>query len=313
MKQKRKKRRRRRQKLIMRYIKLGVILIATLFLCQQISAKLIEKMKEHKQQQLILEIAKLEKEKQLALEREKEEARKLEEERKNSILVGTTIEGREYAYNAEKLSTYEYPEEKVVFLTFDDGPSKTNTPNILEILEEKDVKATFFIMGQNLANGGKHAADLLKATFEAGHAIANHSWSHQYNLLYPGGSLDINAFIEDYQKTDELFKEILGDNFYTRVIRCPGGYFSWDNMEVLDHYLEENDRYSIDWNALNGDAEGKKKNAPELVDYTIKTSQGKDTVILLMHDTYGKEETVKALPEIIDYFKDNGYVFKTIV
>ena len=59
-------------------------------------------------------------------------------------------------------------------------------------------------------------------------------------------------------------------------------------------------------------AEGRKKNAQELADYAIKTSQGKDIVVLLMHDTYGKEETAKALPTIIKYFKDNGYEFKTL-
>lgn len=315
MKPKKKRRsrsRRRRQRLMIKYSKLGLILMITIFLGQQIATKLVNKMEERKQQQLMLEAAKLEEERRLEIERLEEEKRRLEEERKNSMLIGTTIEGREYAYDAEKLSSYEYPDGKVVFLTFDDGPSTTNTPDVLDILEEKGVKATFFITGQNLANGGERAANLLKATFEAGHAIANHSWSHNYNVLYPGGSLDINAFVEDYQKTDELLKDILGDNFYTRVIRCPGGYFSWNNMEPLDQYLKENDRHSIDWNALNGDAEGKKKSASELVDYAIETSQGKDTVILLMHDTYGKEETVKALPEIIDYFKENGYVFKTI-
>ena len=81
---------------------------------------------------------------------------------------------------------------------------------------------------------------------------------------------------------------------------------------IIDNYLNENNMASIDWNALNADAEGRKKNAQELADYAIKTSQGKDIVVLLMHDTYGKEETAKALPTIIKYFKDNGYEFKTL-
>ncbi len=70
---------------------------------------------------------------------------------------------------------------------------------------------------------------------------------------------------------------------------------------------------SIDWNAINADAEGKKKTANELVEYAIKTSEGKEMVVLLMHDTYGKEETVKALPKIIEYYKNNGYEFKVLV
>lgn len=87
---------------------------------------------------------------------------------------------------------------------------------------------------------------------------------------------------------------------------------SWKGMDPLDQYLEERKMVSIDWTSLNADAEGRRKNASELVDYTIKTSQGKEMVVLLMHDTYGKEETVKALPEIIKYFKDNGYEFRTL-
>ena len=87
---------------------------------------------------------------------------------------------------------------------------------------------------------------------------------------------------------------------------------SWKGLDELDTYLNENNMASIDWNALNADAEGRKKNAAELADYAIKTSEGKDIVVLLMHDTYGKEETAKALPTIIKYFKDNGYEFKTL-
>ena len=87
---------------------------------------------------------------------------------------------------------------------------------------------------------------------------------------------------------------------------------SWKGMEPLDRYLDENKLVSIDWNALNADAEGPRKNAQQLADYAIKTAQGKEMVVMLMHDTYGKEETVKALPTIIKYFKDNGYEFRTL-
>ena len=111
---------------------------------------------------------------------------------------------------------------------------------------------------------------------------------------------------------DKMLKEVLGKYFSTRVIRCPGGYGSWKGMEPLDEYLDENKMISIDWTSLNADAEGKKKNAKELADYAIKTAEGKEMVVMLMHDTYGKEETVKALPAIIKYFKDNGYEFKTL-
>lgn len=246
-----------------------------------------------------------------------EEKRKAEEEKKK-YTVGVTHEGKKYSYDAniiaDKLSKYDYSNngDKIVFLTFDDGTSTTNTPKVLEILKEEDVKATFFLTGQNIEYGGEEARNLVKREFDEGHAIANHSYSHDVKKLYPNRKLNIDAFKSDFEKNDKLLKDILGKYFSTRVIRCPGGYMSWKGMEPLDEYLTDNDMISIDWTFLNADAEGKRKNAKELLNYTIKTSKGKEIVVLLMHDTYGKEETVKALPGIIKYFKDNGYEFKTL-
>ena len=246
-----------------------------------------------------------------------EEKRKAEEEKKK-YTVGTSHEGKKYSYDAsvvaEKLKKYDYSNngEKIVFLTFDDGTSTTNTPKVLDILKKEGVKATFFITGQNVEYGGEKARDLIKQEFNEGHAIANHSYTHDVKKLYPNRVLDIDAFKADFEKNDKMLKEVLGKYFSTRVIRCPGGYGSWKGMEPLDEYLDENKMISIDWTSLNADAEGKKKNAKELADYAIKTAEGKEMVVMLMHDTYGKEETVKALPTIIKYFKDNGYEFRTL-
>ena len=258
-------------------------------------------------------------EKRLEEERKKaeEEKRKAEEEKKK-YMVGVSHEAKKDTYDAkkieEKLSRYDYSNngEKIVFLTFDDGTSVTVTPEVLRVLKEEDVKATFFLTGQNIERGGDKAKELIKQEFAEGHAIANHSYSHDYKTLYPNRTLNLEAFKADFAKTDEILKDVLGKYFSTRVIRCPGGHMSWKGMEPLDAYLEENNMVSIDWNALNADAEGKRKSAPGLVEHAIKTSEGKEIVVLLMHDTYGKEETAKALPEIIKYFKDNGYEFKTL-
>ncbi|MBC5995389.1 polysaccharide deacetylase [Romboutsia ilealis] len=243
--------------------------------------------------------------------REKE----LEEQLK---MVGVNKEGKEYTYDAKeiqkKLKSCDYSNDgnKIVFLTFDDGSSTSVTPKILETLKEEGVRATFFVCGKTIEDGGEKAKELIKTSFDYGNAIGNHSYSHDYHTLYPGRNLDIDAFKKDFQKTDEILKDILGEHFSTRVIRCPGGYISWNKMDKLDEYLDENNMAEIDWNALNSDAEGKKKNAQELVKQTIKTSSGKDIVVLLMHDTYGKDETAKALPDIIRYFKEQGYEFKTL-
>ena len=214
---------------------------------------------------------------------------------------------------AEEKSRQEEEQKKIVFLTFDDGTSTTVTPEILRILKEENVKATFFLTGQNIERGGDKAKSLIKQEFDDGHAIANHSYSHDYKILYPNRVLNLEAFKQDFNKTDKILKEVLGENFSTRVIRCPGGYMSWKGMGQLDEYLKEKNMFSIDWNALNGDAEGKRKNAEELKNYAIKTAEGKEMVVILMHDTYGKEETAKSLPGIIKYFKNNGYEFRTLV
>ncbi len=264
---------------------------------------------KHKQEQKIAE------EKRLA-----EEARKKKEaEEAKKRMVGVKHGAESYSYDArkveEKLAKYDYSNngKKVVFLTFDDGTSTTVTPEILKVLDQENVKATFFLTGQNIERGGDKAKELIKQEFNAGHAIANHSYSHDYGILYPNRTLNLDAFKADFKKTDDILKEVLGPYFSTEVIRCPGGHMSWKGMEPLDNYLDQEGMASIDWNALNGDAQGKKKSPEELYNYAVKTAEGKEMVVVLMHDTYGKENTAKALPQIIKYFKDNGYQFKVLV
>ena len=111
-------------------------------------------------------------------------------------------------------------------------------------------------------------------------------------------------------------KEILGDDFSTRVIRFPGGYWSWEGRTPMRDKMIETGYCNIDWNALNEDAQGAAKTADELVQKTKENIErlgpDADSVVLLMHDTYGKEETVKALPQIIEYLQDKGFEFRTI-
>lgn len=232
--------------------------------------------------------------------------------------VGVSEAGKKYTTDAsvvaKKLSKYDYYNDgkKTVYLTFDDGVSTTVTPKILEVLDKYKVKATFFVMGKNIENGGEAAKKLIKEEFEKGHAIANHSYSHDYKVLYPNRELNLKNFVKDFKKTDKILKDILGDEFSTRVIRCPGGFMSWKNMDELSNYMKKNNMVSIDWNALSKDAEGPKKNAKQLLECVKETAGDKTMVVLLMHDTYGKEETVKSLPLIIEYFKKKGYEFKTL-
>ncbi|MBP3916688.1 polysaccharide deacetylase family protein [Clostridium sp.] len=205
--------------------------------------------------------------------------------------------------------------KKVVYLTFDDGPSTTNTPEILDVLDRYNVKATFFTLGKSI-EGNEEAKNILKETARRGHAIANHTYSHDYSYLYPNRTMNVDNIISDIEKNNSIMKEVLGEDFSTRVIRFPGGYWSWEGRTAMKEAMEQNGYYNVDWNALNKDAEGKQKNADELLQSTKETVEAlgpdADSVVFLMHDTYGKEETVKALPQIIEYLQEKGFEFRTI-
>lgn len=189
---------------------------------------------------------------------------------------------------------------KVVYLTFDDGPSRTVTPQILDVLKEQGVKATFFVLG----NMVEQNPDILKRESNEGHAIANHSYSHNYNKLYSSTS----NFLEDMKKNEDTIRKVLGE-YKSKIIRFPGGSFG--RTEYIKA-AKEAGYNSIDWNSLNGDAEAVYVTKEKLISRFIETSAGKNTLYVLMHDANGKETTVQALPEIIKYLKDNGYEFRTL-
>lgn len=201
--------------------------------------------------------------------------------------------------------------KKVAYLTFDDGPSETVTPMILDILKEKGVNATFFVLGQAVEKNDT-TKEVIKRMAAEGNAIGNHTYTHDYKILYPNKTVNCDNFINDVERTNTALKAILGDKFYTRVIRFPGGYMSWNGMQPLDEILASKDYHQVDWNALSKDAEGKAKNADELFEIVKSTVQNREKAVILMHDKEGKEETAKALPQIIDYLKEQGFEFRTI-
>ena len=228
-----------------------------------------------------------------------------------------SIEASDYAYDVTAVNNTirgksDDVKGKVVFLTFDDGIDPTLTPQVMDILKEYGVHATFFHIGYTITpeNG-----DILKRQITEGHAIANHSLSHNFNLLYPGRVPNQSQIVSEVNQTMANFQAILGKDFKTRIFRYPGGHMSWQGLESTDHALAKEDIQWIDWNMLCGDAEplsvrpttsesmmaymdGSQKYFPET---TVK--------VVLMHDTAGKELTVQTLPQIIEYFKNQGYTF----
>lgn len=104
--------------------------------------------------------------------------------------------------------------EKIAYLTFDDGPTLSATSKILDILEEEDVKATFFVVGKHV----KENPDLVKREFDEGHYIANHGYSHNNNLLYKS----MASFRAEIINTDIEISNAIGiDNYCSHIFRFP--------------------------------------------------------------------------------------------
>ncbi|WP_408894138.1 polysaccharide deacetylase family protein [Paenibacillus taichungensis] len=181
---------------------------------------------------------------------------------------------------------------KVAYITFDDGPSDY-TDSILDILREYDVKATFFMIGQHL---NQHK-DAVKRLVEEGSYPGLHSISHDYNTLYKSGSS--KSFIEEFTKEQEMVKDIVG--FTPMLIRAPYGSspqideaFRGDiaaaGFKMWDWTID-----SLDWN-LPGQ--------PNKVVEQVKSSLRWDKEVILLHE---REQTVQALPRILDLLKEKGY------
>ena len=204
--------------------------------------------------------------------------------------------------------------KKVVYLTFDDGPSTTVTPRILDTLEKEGVNATFFVVGKYVDS----EKELVKREAAEGNVVAIHSYTHDYGYLYPGGKINVQNCMSDFEKTEESIKNILGQDYKIRALRLPGGYYSWnkndpDNAKAVIDKMHEKDWHQIEWNCLSGDAEGNSaKTAEQLYQETVQTVGTREKAVILMHDTYQKEATAEALPGIIQYLKQQGYEFKTI-
>ncbi|MDU4883120.1 polysaccharide deacetylase family protein [uncultured Clostridium sp.] len=236
-------------------------------------------------------------------------------------LIYTSYENDLYADNAKDvenmLNKWNYLREdgkKVAYLTFDDGPSTEVTQQILETLKFNNIKATFFVLGSNVEKSNIQK-ELLKEMVIERHAIGNHGYCHDYSILYPSRVANPTVIVNDMKKSEYVMRSVLGDDFRTSVIRLPGGHMSW-NTKMLDPVLEENGYSYIDWNTLNGDAEGNDRTVEQLVNRlkgTIRDLAGNDDVlVILMHDTNAKKTTSQSLQEIIDYLKSLGYEFRTL-
>ncbi len=189
------------------------------------------------------------------------------------------------------------------YLTIDDGPSKV-TIEILEILADYGIEATFFVIGFN--NSGDE--NIYRRIVNEGHALGNHTYTHYLNTIYRS----VDSFMADLLRLEEHLYEQTG--IRPDIVRFPGGSSNTvarsDVMRDLIHTLLDQGYDYFDWNVSSGDGNSSLP-ADQLVKNVltqVDRLQGHDAVILF-HDTYLSHNTAKALPQIIEELQARGYDF----
>ncbi|WP_094701573.1 exo-beta-N-acetylmuramidase NamZ domain-containing protein [Brevibacillus laterosporus] len=206
--------------------------------------------------------------------------------------------------------------QKVAHLTFDDGPSNV-TVQILDVLKQHNIKATFFVLGRNVK--GNEA--ILQRMIAEGHTIGNHTYSHDYNKIYKNPQ----AFFTDLKQAEVEIQKITGEK--PSMIRFPGGSNNGvskkaqdttiygANKWVMNDIVKEakNQGYSyFDWNVSSGDARSNSYSPQEVIRNVKNGSANKHEVVILMHDTKAKESTLKALPQVIADLQKQGFTFEAL-
>ena len=232
-------------------------------------------------------------------EGEEHKTQEQKEAEKKAKLPQLTQEGK------SNLENIYHSDTKRVFLTFDDGPSETVTPVVLDTLKKENIKATFFLLGSRVELN----PELVKREYNEGHYLASHGYSHVYSQIYASPQ----SVIDEYNRSVTAIRNAIGEQQYNpHLFRFPGGYWGGKYAEVkkqAKQLLDENDILHIDWNALTSDAAGA-KTTEQFIAELEKTVPKHNSVVVLMHDAGNKQATANALPTIIKYFRDKGFEFE---
>jgi peptidoglycan-N-acetylglucosamine deacetylase len=200
----------------------------------------------------------------------------------------------------------EYPEsfylhspsnDKQIAITFDDGPDGKYTPEILDVLKEHNVKATFFLLGQNM----EYYPEMARRIVDEGHAVGNHSYSHpDFRYLTVEDALQKQVI-----KTQQVFEDIIG--FRPAYFRPPYGAVTDEQISALC----EEGIVIIDWSIETFDWSDT-QNSPEKILNRIKKYHHGGAVIL-MHSAGGdRSNSITVLPQIIEFLQNEGYELVTI-
>ena len=205
----------------------------------------------------------------------------------------------------ENLKNIYHSQEKIAYLTFDDGPSN-NTHEILDILKQYNIKATFFVLGIQV----QVFPETTNRIYNEGHYIANHGYSHKYSSIYQSPEQVLN----EYNQCNEVVaKTINVPEYNSHLFRFPGGSVGGKYADLKKQaitLLDQNNILHIDWNSLTGDSEKANPTEEYLMDNLQKTTEGKNNLVVLMHDAQAKHITVETLPKVIEYLQQQGYTFK---
>lgn len=232
-------------------------------------------------------------------QQQQEEAKQKEIE-KQAKIPKLTEQGK------ENLKNIYHTDKKVAYLTFDDGPSN-NTHQILDILKQNNIKATFFVLGSQV----EIFPETTNRIYNEGHYIANHGYSHKYSEIYQSPEQVLNEF---NQCNQIVAKTINVPEYNSHLFRFPGGSVGGKYAELKKQaitLLEQNDILHIDWNSLTGDSEKVNPTEEYLMDNLQKTTEGKNSLVILMHDAQAKKITAETLPKVIEYLQQQGYSFES--
>lgn len=190
---------------------------------------------------------------------------------------------------------------KIAYLTFDDGPSEL-TPQVLDVLDEYGIKATFFVTYKDKEDLRKYYKEIV----ERGHTIAVHTASHEYEDIYKS----VDAYLEDFYKMYDCIYEQTGVR--CSLFRFPGGshngYKYGDDMPLIIAEMERRGFKYYDWNVSTGDG-GNWVTPADILNRVKEQSEGRSRLVVLMHDSASKTATLEALPQVIEQLKADGYEF----
>lgn len=207
-------------------------------------------------------------------------------------------------YAPQELSA-DIRETGVIYLTFDDGPS-ARTGEILDILREKGVKATFFVIGSK----DESSKLLLKRIAEEGHTLAMHSYSHDYGKIYAS----TEDYLADMYQIFTQIREVTGVT--PSLFRFPGGSINGYNASIYQDLIAEMLRRGFvpyDWNISSSDAATNKLvPADTLANNVVTGARNVQRGIVLMHDSAPKTTTVQALGPMIDSLREQGFQLKEL-